>query len=109
MAKLEREYADLEDIWKMEKPRPRAAQVQRTDQKVKTPSARKDDSSARATSTRSPSCNTASLPELEKRLKNGSVGPGGRWRGPKHRLLRQVGAEEIAEVVRRATGIPWPK
>jgi ATP-dependent Clp protease ATP-binding subunit ClpB len=48
------------------------------------------------------------LPELEKAA--GSPGQGGQDGATANKLLRtQVGAEEIAEVVSRATGIPWPR
>ena len=49
------------------------------------------------------------LPELEKRLKEAQDSEAD-GETPKHRLLRtNVGAEEIAEVVSRATGIPVAK
>src|SRR5690606_2666082 len=48
------------------------------------------------------------LPELEKRLKAAQASEEGE--AVTHKLLRtQVGAEEIAEVVSRATGIPVAK
>jgi ATP-dependent Clp protease ATP-binding subunit ClpB len=50
------------------------------------------------------------LPELEKRMKEANARESGKVEGGVHRLLRtQVGAEEIAEVVARATGIPVSK
>jgi len=50
------------------------------------------------------------LPELEKRLKEAQAKESNRVEGSAPRLLRtQVGAEEIAEVVSRATGIPVSK
>ena len=50
------------------------------------------------------------LPELEKRLKEANARESGKASEGGHRLLRtQVGAEEIAEVVARATGIPVSK
>src|SRR5690606_3712591 len=48
------------------------------------------------------------LPELEARLKAAEAGK--KEGGEKHKLLRtEVGAEEIAEVVSSATGIPVAK
>ena len=53
-------------------------------------------------------CSTASCPQLEAQLKTG--GKAGAEAGQGRKLLRtQVGAEEIAEVVSRATGIPVSK
>ena len=50
------------------------------------------------------------LPELEKRMKEVQAKEATRGEGAAPRLLRtQVGAEEIAEVVSRATGIPVAK
>jgi ATP-dependent Clp protease ATP-binding subunit ClpB len=50
------------------------------------------------------------LPELEKRLKQAQATEDQKGQGKAPQLLRtQVGAEEIAEVVARATGIPVSK
>jgi len=50
------------------------------------------------------------LPELEKKLKDAQAKEAGKKGGGKPQLLRtMVGAEEIAEVVARATGIPVSK
>jgi ATP-dependent Clp protease ATP-binding subunit ClpB len=50
------------------------------------------------------------LPELEKQLKEAQAKEAGSGGGKGNQLLRtQVGAEEIAEVVSRATGIPVAK
>ena len=46
------------------------------------------------------------LPELEKRLKEAQAKEAGSCRRRPRLLRTQVGAEEIAEVVARATGIP---
>ena len=57
-----------------------------------------------ATGRRCPRSSTASLPQLEAQLKNSEKPP------VKAKLVRtQVGAEEIAEVVSRMTGIPVAK
>ena len=105
--KLEREYADLEEIWKSEK-----ASAQGSEQLRKefdhirvqiTELQRKGDLAKVA------ELQYGKLPELEKRLKAAQDSEAG---GPatQHKLLRtQVGAEEIAEVVSRATGIPVAK
>lgn len=50
------------------------------------------------------------LPALEKRLKEAEASEASKGKSSAHTLLRtQVGAEEIAEVVARATGIPVAK
>jgi ATP-dependent Clp protease ATP-binding subunit ClpB len=50
------------------------------------------------------------LPALEKQLKEAQAAESGKAKSGKPQLLRtQVGAEEIAEVVARATGIPVSK
>ena len=103
--KLEREYADLEEIWKAEK-----AQVQGSahiKEEIERLKPRSRAASAKASWTKWRSCNTASLPQLEAQMKQAE-----QRRSPAAptRLLRtQVGAEEIAEVVSRATGIPVSK
>jgi ATP-dependent Clp protease ATP-binding subunit ClpB len=103
--KLEREYADLEEIWKAEK-----AQVQGT-QHIKEELDRiKIEMEA---ATRKGDWQKVSelqyglVPQLEAQLRQADKADA---QLVKHRLLRtQVGAEEIAEVVSRATGIPVSK
>jgi len=108
IVKLEREYADLEEIWKAEK-----ASVQgSTHIKEEIEKIRLQMEEAR----RKGDWQTMSelqygrLPELEARQKQVDKGDAedlASGKVPKMRLLRtQVGAEEIAEVVSRATGIP---
>ncbi|MBS7243058.1 MAG: ATP-dependent chaperone ClpB [Comamonas sp.] len=108
--KLEREYADLEEIWKSEKASAQGSEQLRKDidhiRVQITELQRKGDLAKVA------ELQYGKLPELEKRLKAaqdseaGGVGSA----QAQHKLLRtQVGAEEIAEVVSRATGIPVAK
>ncbi len=109
MVKLEKEYADLEEIWKSEKASAQgSAQIKEEIDRLRfqiEEFTRKGDFNKVA------ELQYGRLPELEKRHKEATakesrgVHPEG---GP--RLLRtQVGAEEIAEVVARATGIPVSK
>ena len=65
--------------------------------------------SARATGKRCPSCSTASCRELEAQLKQAEASEAEDEAGNRKLLRTQVGAEEIAEVVSRATGIPVSK
>ncbi|WP_374590050.1 ATP-dependent chaperone ClpB [Aquabacterium sp.] len=109
ISKLEREYADLEEVWKAEKAQAQgSAQVKEEIDKIKfqiEELKRKGDFNKVA------ELQYGKLPELEKRLKEAQAKEASKEQGgsgPK--LLRtQVGAEEIAEVVARATGIPVSK
>lgn len=103
----EREYADLEEIWKTEKSQIQGSQqVKEEVEKVKLEietATRKNDWQKVS------ELQYGRLPQLESQLKSQeSVKQNAETVKP--RLLRtQVGAEEIAEVVSRATGIPVSK
>ena len=104
--KLEREYADLEEVWKIEKGAAQgAASIKEEIDRIKAEVMKfqregKLDKVAEL--------QYGKLPQLEAKLKEAAqLETEG---GQKHKLLRtQVGAEEIAEVVSRATGIPVSK
>jgi ATP-dependent Clp protease ATP-binding subunit ClpB len=107
IAKLSREYADLEEIWKAEKGAAQGtAQMKEEIDKVRAEIVRlqregKLDKVAEL--------QYGKLPQLEAKLKDAAHAET-QTDKPKNRLLRtQVGAEEIAEVVSRATGIPVSK
>ena len=99
---LEREYSDLETIWKAEK-----AQVQGSAHvKEEIERARADIVKLQREGKldKVAELQYGKLPQLEAQLKQAEIASSGEV---KHKLLRtQVGAEEIAEVVSRATGIP---
>ncbi len=110
--KLQREYADLEEIWKSEKATAQgSAQVKEEIDRIKfqiEELKRKGDFNKVA------ELQYGKLPELETRLKEAqakeSDKAGKAKQGAAPQLLRtMVGAEEIAEVVSRATGIPVSK
>ncbi|MFN3629326.1 MAG: ATP-dependent chaperone ClpB [Casimicrobiaceae bacterium] len=105
IAKLEREYADYEEILRGEK-----AAVQGTQgikEQIERLRHEMDEARRRGDFARMSEIQYGKLPELEARLKEAEAGKGG---AEKPRLLRtSVGAEEIAEVVSRATGIPVSK
>jgi ATP-dependent Clp protease ATP-binding subunit ClpB len=108
IGKLEREYADLEEIWKSEKATAQgSAQVKEEIDRMRhqiEELKRKGDFNKVA------ELQYGKLPELEKRLKEAQAKETGKKGGGKPQLLRtMVGAEEIAEVVSRATGIPVSK
>jgi len=106
LEKLQREFNDFEVIWKSEK-----AAVQGT-QSIKEEIERARGEMAelqrKGQFDKLAEIQYGTLPELESRLK--AAEGAGHSPTEKPRLLRtQVGAEEIAEVVSRATGIPVSK
>ena len=109
IGKLQKEIADLDEIWKAEKASAQgSAQVREEIDKLNfqiKELTRKGDLAKVA------ELQYGKLPELEKRLKQAQAQEAARGgEGATPRLLRtQVGAEEIAEVVSRATGIPVAK
>ncbi|MFN8770349.1 MAG: ATP-dependent chaperone ClpB [Neisseriaceae bacterium] len=102
---LGKSYADLEDIWKNEK-----AQVQGTQSiKDEIDKLKNDIESAKRKGDfqKASELQYGKLPELESRLKQAEKVDSS---GERLQLLRtEVGAEEIAEVVSRSTGIPVSK
>ncbi|WP_058616330.1 ATP-dependent chaperone ClpB [Tepidimonas taiwanensis] len=108
IGKLEREYADLEEIWKAEKAQVQgSAQIKEEIDRIRfqiEELKRKGDFNKVA------ELQYGRLPELERRLQEAQARESGSGAGKGFKLLRtQVGAEEIAEVVSRATGIPVSK
>ena len=106
--KIGKEYADLEEIWKSEKATAQGgAQIKEEIDRMRfqiEELTRKGDFNKVA------ELQYGKLPELEKRMKEANARESGKVEDGVHRLLRtQVGAEEIAEVVARATGIPVSK
>jgi len=106
LEKLQREYNDFEVIWKSEK-----AAVQGTQsikEEIERARAEMAELQRKGQFDKLAELQYGKLPELESRLK-AAEGAGDKT-AEKPRLLRtQVGAEEIAEVVSRATGIPVSK
>ena len=105
IAKLQREYADLEEIWKAEKGAAQGtAQLKEEMEKVRAEITRLQ---REGKLEQVAELQYGKLPQLEAKLKEAVHNEENK---PKNRLLRtQVGAEEIAEVVSRATGIPVSK
>jgi ATP-dependent Clp protease ATP-binding subunit ClpB len=108
ITRLEREYADLEDIWKSEKATAQgSAQVKEEIDRIRH---QIDELKRRGDYNRVAELQYGKLPELEKRLKEAQAKEAGKKGEGRPQLLRtMVGAEEIAEVVSRATGIPVAK
>ena len=105
ITKLERDYADLEEVWKAEKSAVQGSQTIKEEiEKVRL---QMEEARRKGDWQKMSELQYGRMPELEASLKQADLGeaPSG-----KPRLLRtQVGAEEIAEVVSRATGIPVSK
>src|SRR5512143_3777837 len=105
--KLEREYADLEEVWKAEKGAAQgAASVKEEIEQMRAEIVRLQ---REGKLEKVAELQYGKLPQLEAKMKEAAQreAEGG---GQKNKLLRtQVGAEEIAEVVSRATGIPVSK
>ena len=108
---LQREIADLDEIWKAEKAMAQGSAQIRSEidvlrQQIETLTRKGD-------LTKVAELQYGQLPSLEKRLKEAQDTEAGRAKGgegaPPQLLRTQVGAEEIAEVVARATGIPIAK
>src|SRR5687768_9462965 len=97
--KLEKEYSDLEEEWKAEKAQVQGSQhvkEERSEERLQMEEARRKGDWQKMSEIQ-----YGKIPQLEAQQKNFSVNT---------KLLRtQVGAEEIAEVVSRATGIPVSK
>ncbi|CAJ0701144.1 ATP-dependent chaperone ClpB [Ralstonia holmesii] len=105
--RLQKEYADLDEIWKAEKGAAQgAATLKEEIEKIKLEIAKlqregKLDKVAEL--------QYGKLPELEGKLKAATAAESAGQKQPNKLLRTQVGAEEIAEVVSRATGIPVAK
>ncbi|KAF4516709.1 hypothetical protein B566_EDAN003459 [Ephemera danica] len=106
IAKLAKAYSDLEEIWKAEKSQVQgAAHIKEEIDKIK---AQMADLQRKGQYDKLAEFQYGTLPQLEAQLKVANAGDPSKQ--PKNKLLRtQVGAEEIAEVVSRATGIPVSK
>ncbi len=104
--KLEREYADLEEIWKAEKGAAQGtANLKEEMEQVRAEIVRLQ---REGKLEQVAELQYGKLPQLEAKLKEAAQREA--EGGQKNRLLRtHVGAEEIAEVVSRATGIPVSK
>ncbi|MFC7518217.1 ATP-dependent chaperone ClpB [Herbaspirillum sp. GCM10030257] len=103
--KLEREYADLDEIWKAEKSAVQGSQqIKEEIEKVRL---QMEEAKRKGDWQKMSELQYGKLPQLEAQLKQADTGE---QEKTERKLLRtQVGAEEIAEVVSRATGIPVSK
>src|SRR5438874_6519192 len=103
ISRLEKDYADLEEEWQAEK-----AQVQGSQhikEEIERLRLQMEEAKRKGDWQKMSEIQYGRLPQLEAQLKAAEKKP-----AAKPKLLRtQVGAEEIAEVVSRATGIPVSK
>ena len=105
---LKKEAADLEEIWKTEKAQAQGSQNVR--EKIDQLRQQIEELTRKGDFNKAAELQYGKLPELEKLLKETQANELNPAAGSAPRLLRtQVGAEEIAEVVSRATGIPVSK
>jgi ATP-dependent Clp protease ATP-binding subunit ClpB len=103
IARLEKDYADLEEEWKAEKASVQGAQhIKEEIEKLKQ---QMEEARRKGDWQKMSELQYGRLPQLEAQLKKAETSE-----KQKPKLLRtQVGAEEIAEVVARMTGIPVSK
>ncbi|HNN15149.1 MAG TPA: ATP-dependent chaperone ClpB [Giesbergeria sp.] len=108
IAKLEKESADLEELWKAEKAQAQgSAQVREDIERIKL---QIEELKRKGDFNKVAELQYGKLPELDKRLKEAQAQEAAGEGASGNKLVRtQVGAEEIAEVVSRATGIPVAK
>ena len=107
IARLEKEYSDLDEIWKAEK-----AQVQGTQhikEEIDKLRIEMDEAKRKGDWQAMSELQYGRIPALEAQLKQAQSAEAEEQAQPNKLLRTQVGAEEIAEVVSRATGIPVSK
>ena len=108
IARAQKELADLDEIWRAEKAQAQGSQQVREDiDKLKL---QIEELTRKGDFNKVAELQYGKLPELDKRLKEAQAKEAaGEGTGSPKLLRTQVGAEEIAEVVSRATGIPVSK
>lgn len=108
IVRLQKEISDLEEIWQSEKAQAQgSAQIKEEIDRMRH---QIEESTRKGDFNRVAELQYGKLPELEKKLKDAQAKEAGKAGSGKPQLLRtMVGAEEIAEVVARATGIPVAK
>ncbi len=107
LERLQREYSDLEEIWKAEKAQAQGSaqlleEIDRTRTQI-------EELKRKGAYEQVAKLQYETLPNLERRLKEAQVKEQQSGAGRPRLVRDEVGAEEIAEVVARATGIPVSK
>jgi ATP-dependent Clp protease ATP-binding subunit ClpB len=107
IGKLEREYADLDEVWKAEKAQLEGSKhVKEEIDRIKL---QMEEAKRRGDWQQMSELQYGKLPQLEAQLKKADKKLAGEQAKKPHLLRTHVGAEEIAEVVSRSTGIPVSK
>ena len=107
IVKLQKEIADFEEIWRAEKAQAQGSQQVR--EQIDQLRQQIEELTRKGDFNKVAELQYGKLPELEKRLKEAQAKESGAEAQAPRLLRTQVGAEEIAEVVSRATGIPVSK
>ena len=105
--RLQREYADLEEIWKAEKAAAQGSQTIK--EEIDRLKVDMEDLKRKGDWQKLAELQYGKLPQLEAQLRDAEAADAGADNKPNRLLRTQVGAEEIAEVISRATGIPVSK
>ncbi|MGJ8619185.1 MAG: ATP-dependent chaperone ClpB [Methylophilaceae bacterium] len=107
IASLEKEFADLEEIWKAEKAQVQgSAHIKEAIEKVKF---EMEEATRKGEWQKVSELQYGKLPQLEAQLKQATSSESEPVDAKPRMLRTEVGADEIAEVVSRATGIPVSK
>ncbi len=107
IANLEKEFADLEEIWKAEKAQVQgSAHIKEAIEKVKF---EMEEATRKGEWQKVSELQYGKLPQLEAQLKQATSSENENVDVKPKMLRTEVGADEIAEVVSRATGIPVSK
>jgi ATP-dependent Clp protease ATP-binding subunit ClpB len=104
ISKLEREYADLDEVWRAEKAQ--VAGTQHIKEEIDKIKLAMEDAKRKGDWQAMSELQYGKLPQLEAQLKKADTKLASEQKKKPQLLRTQVGAEEIAEVVSRATGIP---
>src|SRR5216110_832522 len=104
ISKLEREYADLDEVWRAEKAQ--VAGTQHIKEEIDKIKLAMEDAKRKGDWQKMSELQYGQLPQLEAQLKKADTKLATEQNKKPQLLRTQVGAEEIAEVVSRATGIP---
>ena len=107
IVKLGREYADFEEIWKAEKAQVQgSSNIKEAIEKIKF---EMEEATRKGEWQKVSELQYGKLPALEAQLKQASNAEATSTQAKNKMLRTEVGADEIAEVVSRATGIPVAK
>lgn len=107
IAQIEKEFADLEEIWKAEKAQVQgSAHIKEAIDKLKFEI---EEATRKGEWQKVSELQYGKLPELEAQLKQAAHSESEQTSDKPKMLRTEVGADEIAEVVSRATGIPVSK